>query len=93
LPAPVTPVRDAAGVNAVRVRFEGPSTVALQVATELADADGIDLISSEPPSTVGEGTVALTVVVEGTERAVAEAVSRIRELLPGGTSLEALGGG
>ena len=38
--------------------------MAVRIATELADADGVELISSEPPSIVGVDTVKLGVAVE-----------------------------
>jgi hypothetical protein len=85
-------VRDAALVTSFRVRFEGPATLALQVATELADADGIELVASEHPSTLEEGRVELTVVVAGTEQAVGDAVARISEMLPEGSSLATVNG-
>ena len=75
-----------------RVRFEGPSTLALDVATELADAHGIDLVSSDQPSLLGNGTVALTVVVEAGDDDILDAVANIRKRLPEGSSLTMLAG-
>ena len=37
----------------------------VRVATAVADADGVELLSSEPPSLVDAGTVALEMAVEG----------------------------
>ena len=37
----------------------------VRVATALADADGVDLLSSEPPELVDAGTVALEMAVDG----------------------------
>jgi hypothetical protein len=85
-------LRDAAAVTAIRVRFEGPSMLALQVARELADADGIELIASESPAPLDEGKVELTVVVDATEEAVGDAVAKISETLPEGSSLATVGG-
>lgn len=62
--------------------------LAVRVATALADAGGIELISSEPPSIVDEDTVELEVAVEGALDAVADAVSGIRDGLPKGASIE-----
>ena len=62
--------------------------MAVRIATELADADGVELISSEPPSIVGEDTVKLGVAVEGALEAVAHAVDRIRDGMPFGASIE-----
>jgi hypothetical protein len=86
------PLRDAAAVTAFRVRFEGPSVLALQVARDLADADGIELIASESPAPLDEGKVGLTVVVDATEEAVGDAVAKISETLPEGSSLATVGG-
>ena len=75
-------------MTAYRVRFEGPAALAVGVATALADADGVELISSEPPSNRGPSTLRLDVAVEGTSEAVAAAVAGIRDGLPHGASLE-----
>ena len=75
-------------MTAYRVRFEGPAARAVGVATALADADGVELISSEPPSSRGAGIVRLDVAVEGADAAVAAAVASIRDGLPEGASLE-----
>jgi hypothetical protein len=69
-------------VDEHRVRFEGPAALALRVATTLADAEGVELISSEQPVSLGDGTVALNVIVEGEHDAVAEAVAAIRREMP-----------
>ena len=68
--------------------FEGPAALAVRIATELADAQGVELISSEPPSIVGVNTVKLGVAVEGALPSVAEAVASIRDSMPTGASLE-----
>jgi hypothetical protein len=62
--------------------------MALRIATELAEADGVELISSDPPSIVGSDTVKLGVTVEGTLGAVTDAVAGIREGMPTGASIE-----
>jgi hypothetical protein len=51
-------------VTNYRVKFEGPAALTLRVATALADADGIELISSDQPVTLDESTIALNVTVE-----------------------------
>jgi hypothetical protein len=79
---------DAAGVVNYRVRFEGPAAFALSVATALADADGVELISSDQPVTLDENTVALNVTVEGEFDAVADAVASIRGGIPTEASIE-----
>lgn len=71
-----------------RIRFEGPAALAVRVATALADADGVELTSSEQPSVLDEGTVELNVTVKGTRDAVAAAVSSVRGGLPDGASIE-----
>ena len=62
--------------------------MAISVATELADADGVDLISSEPPSVVGVDTVKLVVAVEAGLESVTGAVARVRAGMPSGASIE-----
>ena len=79
---------DAGGVSNYRVRFEGPAALTLQVATALADADGVELISSDQPVTLDEGGVALSLTVEATFDAVADAVASIRGEMPSGASLD-----
>ena len=70
-----------------RIRFEGPSVLAVQVATELADADGIDLTSSKPPLALDAHTFALEMTVEATPAAVDAAVESISRDLPEGASI------
>lgn len=71
-----------------RIRFEGPATLAVRVATELADAEGVDLISSEPPSIIDGDRVMLDVTVEAADAAVADAVAAIRDEMPAGASID-----
>ena len=71
-----------------RVRFEGPPALALSVATALADADGVELISSDQPVTLDENVVALNVTVAGAFDAVADAVASIRGGMPPEASIE-----
>ena len=70
-----------------RIRFEGPAALALRIATALADADGVELISSERPSIRDDNTVELLLAVEGTFDAVAGAVAGIRDGMPSGASI------
>lgn len=86
------PTCDAGDVTNSRVRFEGPAALTLRVATALADADGVELISSDQPVTLDEGMVALNVTVEGAFEAVAHAVASIRDEMPSGASIEITGG-
>ena len=71
-----------------RIRFEGPPALAVQVATALADADGVELTSSQQPSVVDAHTVALDMSVDGTRAAVMLAVSTIGDGLPTGASID-----
>jgi hypothetical protein len=79
---------DAGTVTVYRIVFEGPAAMAVRVATALADADGVDLISSEPLSIVGVDTVKLGVAVEGGLESVADAIASIRDGMPTGASIE-----
>jgi hypothetical protein len=80
------------GVDEHRVRFEGPAALALRVATTLADADGVELISSDQPLSLGDGTVALNVMVAGELDAVVDAVAGIRREMPPRATIEITGG-
>ena len=59
----------------------------LSVATELAEADGVELTSSDKPVNLDEGKVALAVTVEGQFDAVADAIAGIRGGLPSTASI------
>jgi hypothetical protein len=74
-------------VTNYRVRFEGPAALVLRLATALADADGVELTSSEKPVSLDDGMVALEVTVQGEFDAVADAVAGIRSGLPSGASI------
>ena len=82
---------NAGGVTTYGIRFEGPSALTLPVATALADADGVELISSDQPVNVADGKVALNVAVEGAFDAVADAVAKVRGDLPSDASIEITG--
>ncbi len=71
-----------------RVRFEGAAALAVRVATALAEADGVELTSSEPPSHRDDNTVELDLAVEGALDAIIAAVSSIRSGMPKGASIE-----
>ena len=70
-----------------RITFEGPASLALSVVTALADAEGVELISSEPPTPTESGSVVLGVTVDGASIAVGGAVDRIRDGLPAGSTI------
>lgn len=79
---------DSVAVTVYRVRFEGPAALAVRVATALADADGVALISSEPLSNRVGNTLELDVAVEGALDAVTAAIASIRDGMPKGASIE-----
>jgi hypothetical protein len=68
-------------VTAFRITYEGPPSFALPAATLLAEADGVELTSSEPPSR-RDDTVMLALTVEATAQAVADALKAIADQLP-----------
>lgn len=78
---------DAGAVTVYRIRFEGPAALAIRVATALADADGVELTSSEQPSILDDHTVELNLSVDATQDAVAAAVAAINDELPDGASI------
>jgi hypothetical protein len=70
-------------VPVYRINYEGPSTHAVEAARLLAEADGIELTSSQPPERRGgQTTVLLQLTVEGTDDAVLDAVAMVRGSLP-----------
>ena len=71
-----------------RVRFEGPVELALRVATALADADGVDLTSSEAPTPKASGLVGLDVTVDGLPDDVIAAVGTVRGWLSDEATIE-----
>jgi hypothetical protein len=75
-------------VTSYRVRFEGPVELALRVATALADADGVDLTSSEAPTPRANGLVGLDVMVDGLPDDVIAALGGVRGWLPDSASIE-----
>ena len=76
------------------IKYEGPPSLAVKTATMLADAEGVELRSSEPPERRDDldDTVVLALTVEGTSDAVLDAVSFLRTRLPSGARLEIAGG-
>ena len=69
-------------VNEHRIRFEGAAASALTVATAIADADEVDLTSSESPSALGDGRVRLDLSVTGPTASITTALDEIRATLP-----------
>lgn len=70
-----------------RIVYEGPASLAVQTATRLADADGVELTSSSAPEMQDSGDVVLPLTVEGTTDAVVAAVARLGEELPAGATI------
>jgi hypothetical protein len=75
-------------VTSYRIRYEGPVALALRVATELAEAAGVDLTSSDAPTTLASGSVQLAVTVDGAPDDVLDAVGTVRAWLPDGATIE-----
>lgn len=73
-------------MTAYRVRYDGPRDRAVEIATVLADAPGVDLTSSSPPQQT-DGGVRLELVVEGEADDVLDAVGAARADLPAGARL------
>jgi hypothetical protein len=71
-----------------RVRFAGAAALAVRVATALAEADGVELTSSEPLTHRDDNTVELHLAVEGALDAITAAVSSVRSGMPEGASIE-----
>ena len=82
-------MRDAFRVTSHQVTYEGPSALAIDVATLLADAKGIDLASAERGEAADgtAGTVRLVLTVEATTEAVTAAVGSIGAGLPPGARI------
>jgi hypothetical protein len=76
-------MRHHGGVTVHRIRYTGPSTHAIEAATMLAEADGVELKSSAPPEPAETpGAMVLTLTVESTEAAIETAMRSIRAALP-----------
>ena len=69
------------------IRFEGPAGLALGVVTQLADADGVDLVASAAPEAAGDGAVTLDLTVDGEDAAVFAAVGNVGATLPPGATI------
>ncbi len=73
-----------------RVRFEGPSLQALQMARELADAKGVDLTASAPPTPLGQGRSRLDLTLEGDQDRVLDAIERLQADLDADATLDVI---
>jgi hypothetical protein len=74
-------------VTVHRIRFEGPRELAVRVARELAEVEGVDLVASAPPEALGPDSVALEISVEGERTVVADALVAIRRDLMGAATI------
>lgn len=84
-------------MSAHRVRYEGPPGLALETATRLADAPGVELTSAGSPEALGgdgatRGRAGLTLTLEGEPEAVRGAVEAVRVRLPAGARVEIVEG-
>lgn len=72
-----------------QVKYEGPPSLAVSVATVLADAEGVELTAAEKPERFGGSveSVLLAMTVEGTTEAVTAAVGLISGGLPAEASI------
>jgi hypothetical protein len=74
---------------AYRITYEGPPSMAVQAATLLADADGVELKASQPPERRGgSDQVILALTVEGEADAVTAAVQDVASLLSPHATIE-----
>jgi hypothetical protein len=69
-------------VTAFRITYDGPQSFALEAARLLAEADGVELTASDPPSRRDDDSVVLALTVEATEEAVDGALDAIAKQLP-----------
>ena len=72
-----------------QVKYQGPSSLAVRVATLLADAEGVELTSADKPHQPDSSveTVLLSLTVEGTTDDVMAAVGFIGDGLPAEASI------
>ena len=77
-------------MTAHRITYEGPAALAVQAATLIADAPGIELTSANTPEPVGgrPDIVRLALEVEATDDDVAAAVLQIGAGLPDGATVK-----
>lgn len=67
-----------------RITYEGPASLAMGAATAVADADGVELKSANPPEPLDgqPDRVRLALTVEGSPDDVAGAVLAVGDRLP-----------
>ncbi len=69
-------------MTSFRISYEGPRSFAVRAATLLAEADGIELTSSEPPARRDGDSVMLALTVEATTQAIDDALRALASQLP-----------
>ena len=74
-------------MTSFRISYEGPRSFAVRAATLLAEADGIELTSSEPPARRDDDAVMLALTVEATAEDVEDALGAIAAQLPPGATM------
>lgn len=74
-------------MTSFRISYEGPRSFAVRAATLLAEADGIELTSSEPPARLDDDSVMLALSVEASAEDVEDALSAIAAQLPRGATM------
>jgi len=72
-----------------RITYRGPASRAVEAATTLASADGVELTSSDRRARDdGAETVVLVLTVEATTEAITDALMLVRDGLPSGATVE-----
>lgn len=76
-------------MSVFRIIYRGPASRAVEAATTLAAADGVELKSSERQARDEDAnTAVLILTVEATREAIADAVTLVRDGLPAGATVE-----
>jgi len=82
-------VRHDGEMTVFRIAYRGPASRAVEAATTLAAADGVELTSQERQARDEvAGTVVLVLTVEATTEAITDAVALVRSGLPAGATVE-----
>ena len=74
-------------MNEHHITFEGAPDEAVRIATEIADVDGVDLTSSEPPVALADGRLRLGLTVHATAEVIRAAVDELGAGLDDGGSI------
>lgn len=82
-------VRHDGEMTVFQISYRGPMSRAVEAATALAAADGVELKSSERTERDDDAqTVVLVLTVEATTEAIADALTLVRDGLPSGAAVE-----